>query len=210
MTKFFTTLFIVTGIYSAAFAQTKSNVEFGANIGYNVSYVNESGYGDLNSPTVGGVNLGVSADFKTSDRWSIKVKAIYDQKGWADGYLIDNQGETINNMNFQLNYITVPVLATWHFGRTRNWYLNFGPYVGFLLSANETATNTDVKSAFNSTDAGIALGIGVKFPITNKLTLFIEDDGQAGVLNIFKNSPNGVEVQNVRSGLNVGINFPLD
>jgi hypothetical protein len=210
MVKFFTILFFVTGICTAAIAQTKSNVEFGANIGYNISYINETGYGDLNSPTVGGINLGVSADFKISAMWSIKVKGIYDQKGWAGGYFIDKAGETINNPIFQLNYITVPVMATWHFGRTKNWYLNFGPYVGFLLNANETFTNTDVKSTFNNTDAGIALGIGVKFPISDKVRLFIEDDGQVGVINIFKNGTNGVMVENVRSGLNIGINFPLD
>jgi hypothetical protein len=210
MTKFITPLLLVLGIYSSVIAQTKNNVEFGANIGYNVAYINETGFGDLNSPSVGGVNLGISADIKVSDRWSIKGKLIYDQKGWADGYLVDAEEETINDINFRLNYITIPVTANWHFGRMKNWYLNFGPYAGFLLNATQTSGNTDIKPAFNNTDFGIALGIGVKFPITDKVRLFIEDEGEAGVVNILKGSPDGILIQNVRSGINVGINFPLD
>ncbi len=209
MTKFFTPLLLLLGIYSSSFAQTKNNVEFGANIGYNVAYINETGYGNLNSPAVSGLNLGVSADFKLSDRWSLRGKVIYDQKGWNDGYLVDAEGET-DNVNFRLNYITIPVTVNWHFGRMKNWYLNFGPYAGFLLNATETSSGTDIKPGFNNTDFGIALGIGVKFPITNKLRLFIEDEGQAGIANILKGSPNGLFVQNIRSALNVGINFPLD
>jgi hypothetical protein len=210
MTKFFTPLLIVLGIYSSTFAQTKGNVEFGANIGYNVAYINETGFSDLNSPAIGGFNLGVSADIKVSDKWSIKGKLIYDQKGWNDGYLVDAEGETIKNVNFRLNYITIPVTANWHFGRMKNWYLNFGPYVGFLLNATETSSNTDIKPGFNNTDFGVALAIGVKFPITDKLRLFIEDEGEAGVVNILKGTPDGIIIQNVRSAINVGINFPLD
>jgi hypothetical protein len=210
MTKFFTPLLLVLGIYSSTFAQTKNNVEFGANIGYNVAYVNESGYGDFDSPAVGGLNLGVSADFKLSDRWSLKAKVVYDQKGWNDGYIVEADGETINNVNFQLNYITIPVTANWHFGRMKNWYLNFGPYAGFLLNGTETSSGANVKSDFSNTDFGVALAIGVKFPITDKLKLFIEDEGEAGVTNILKGTTNGTIVENVRSGFNVGINFPLD
>ncbi len=210
MTKFFTPLLIVLGIYSSTFAQTKNNVEFGANIGYNVAYINETGIGDLNSPAIGGVNLAISADIKVSDWWSIKGKLIYDQKGWNDGYVVDADGATVDYVDFRLNYITIPVTANWHFGRMKNWYLNFGPYAGFLLNATETSSGANIKPGFNNTDFGIALGIGVKFPITDKLRLFIEDEGEAGVINILKGSPDGILIQNVRSGLNVGINFPLD
>lgn len=209
MIKFFTTLIIVLGVYSATFAQTKNSVEFGANIGYNVSYVNETGYADVSSPAVSGFNFGVSADIKVSDRWSIKGKLILDQKGWNDGYLIEEDGTTINNINFQLNYLTIPVTANWHFGRMKNWYLNFGPYAGFLLSATETSSTTDVKSAFNNNDFGVSFGIGVKFPVSEKVKLFIEDDQQAGVTNILKTNDGSV-VQNIRSSINIGIAFPLD
>jgi len=206
MKKILTTLLIVLGIATIASAQTKGNVEFGVNVGYNGAYVIETG-SNYNSPAVSGFNVGVSADYYFSNAWSLKVKATYDQKGWGDGYLTDGQGNTINGVNYKLNYITVPVMANWHFGRTRNWYLNFGPYVGFLLSAKEDAENTNVKDFFNSTDAGIDLGIGVKIPVSNKAKFFIEVDGQGGVSNIIAVSSDGSSVQNARSSINVGFTF---
>src|ERR1700744_4075931 len=142
MIKIFTTLVIVLGFYGLASAQQKNNVEFGFNVGLNSAYV-EDGNSNMHTNEIAAFNLGVSADAYFSDRWSLKVKAIYDQKGWGDGYLTDGSGNEIDHIDYKLNYITVPVMANWHFTRSRNWYLDFGPYVGFLTSAN--AGGYDVK-----------------------------------------------------------------
>jgi len=206
MKKILTTLFIIPLICSAALAQTRATDEFGLNIGYNAANVTYSGNYD-NSDYVSGVNIGFSAEHYFSNRWSIKGKLIYDQKGFANGYLTFDDGTEIDGVDFHLNYITVPVMANWHFGRTRNWYLHFGPYVGFLLNATESSgSGVDVKQAFNTTDVGIDLGVGVKFPVSNYAKLFIEIDGQGGFTNIFKD---GDTLQNERTGINFGILFPL-
>jgi len=207
MKKILTTLFLIAGSYSLSFAQNfaqaNNGVEFGVNVGYNASYLTEN----LNSTSVAsGFNFGISADFPLSESWGIKAKVIYDQKGWGDGFLTTSTGATITDVNYRLNYITIPLLASWHFGWTKNWYVNFGPYVGLLMSASETTDNIDVKSSFNSTDEGLALGVGVKFPISDNVKLFIETDGQSGLVNVFKDS-NGAIYQNVRSSINVGLNF---
>jgi hypothetical protein len=211
MKKIFTTLFLVLGFYGLSHAQQRygqqslaGTTEFGFDVGYNSSYLIESQSG-YNSDFVSGFNVGVSADHYFSDNWSLKVKVIYDQKGWGNGFITTPTGE-YDNVNFKLNYVTVPVLANWHFGRTRNWYLNFGPYVGFLTSAKETTDNIDVKDSFNSVDGGIALGIGIKIPISDRAKFFIEYDGQGGVTNIFKDS-GGDNFQNLRESFNIGINF---
>jgi len=78
------------------------------------------------------------------DRWSGKTKLIYDQKGWNNNF-IDFQEGSFSAKNFRLNCLTVPVMASWHFAPKRNWYLDFGPYLGILLNARETDYNTDVK-----------------------------------------------------------------
>ncbi|MDB5137079.1 MAG: PorT family protein [Mucilaginibacter sp.] len=212
MKKLFTTLLILTGIYSATFAQTKNTAEFGVNVGFNtarVSYSENSQTSDYTS----GFNLGVSGEYYFSDRWGIKGKLIYDQKGWGNGYIsIDNganAGTVIDGVNFHLNYLTIPVMADWHFGRHRNWYLNFGPYVGVLLNSKESSNSgVNISEAFNTTDFGLDLGVGVKFPISNKVKLFIEADGQSGIASIFKDTDGG-NVQNVRSSINIGFLFPI-
>jgi opacity protein-like surface antigen len=207
MKKILSTLIIAFSIYFSASAQIRTSDEFGLNIGYNAANVYESGsnyHSDYNS----GVNLGFSAEHYFSDSWSIKGKLIYDQKGWGNGYLTFPDGSEIDGVNFHLNYLTVPVMANWHFGRTRNWYLHFGPYVGFLLNATESSNSgVDVKSAFNNTEVGFDAGIGVKFPVSNHVKLFIELDGQAGFNNLFKESDSSVQTE--RSSINFGMLFPI-
>lgn len=214
MKKIFITLSILF-CAAASQAQTTGNFEMGVNTGLNIAYVSLGG-SVLTSNPVLGFNAAVSGDYYFSDSWSLKVKAIYDQKGWGNGYLqetINGTTTTYNGLNYKLNYVTVPVMANWHFGRTKNWYLNFGAYAGFLMSASASGdpnqTNSDVKNYFNSTDFGLALGIGVNFPLSDKVKLFIEDDGQAGLPNIFKNN-DGSSLQSARTSLNIGLHFSLD
>ncbi len=183
------------------FAQKKGDVEFGINLGLNSSNVT-SEY--LSSDTGTGVNLGFAADYFFSDSWSLKGKIIYDQKGWDNGYFDDGINEFRTNYN--LNYLTIPVMANWHFGKKKNWNLNFGPYAGFLLSAEETAYNTNVKEFFNTNDFGLNIGIGVKFPLSNKLKLNIEYEAQSGFSDVFKDN-NNKRIIGTRGALNVGLNF---
>lgn len=204
MKKIYTTILVLLSCYGISKAQSRSNTEFGIGFGLNSSYVTESSSNEQ-TDVINRFNVGISADHYFSDAWSLKVKAVYDQKGWANGFITFPSGTTINNVDFKLNYLTVPVMANWHFGRTRNWYLDFGPYVGFLLSASESSNNVDVKSIFNTVDGGLGLGIGIKLPVAQKTNIFIEYSGAAGIANIFKDSD--TSILNATGSLNVGINF---
>lgn len=207
MKKILFTLIMVTGICTLTKAQNAGGeTEFGIGIGYNGSYVIASNSNE-SSGTRGGFNVGLSMDHYFSDRWSLKAKVSYDQKGWSKGFL-QTPSTTYTNITYNLNYVSIPVMANWHFGKTRNWYLNFGPYLGILTTATATQDNIDVKSILNSTDGGIALGIGVKIPVSEKAKFFIEFDGQGGMANVIKGSATvGDNVRNSRSAFNIGLNF---
>lgn len=184
---------------------SKGSVEFGLNVGYNASTVsNTNGRADTGS----GFNFGGSADYYFSNRWSIKGKLIYDQKGWNNDYITDNNSGIDYKTNYNVNYLTVPVMANWHFGAKRNWYLNFGPYAGFLLNAEDTKFKTDFTDSFETFDLGIALGIGVKIPISDKAKIFFEYEEQAGLSDVFI-SNSGSAITNSRTSFNIGINFLL-
>ncbi|HVW15475.1 MAG TPA: porin family protein [Mucilaginibacter sp.] len=207
MKKILAIILVISGISTGAFAQHQGSAEFGVNIGLNTSTIQDaSGY---NADYKTGVNFGVSGEYYFSNSWSIKAKAIYDQKGWGNGVLFLPDGSEIDGVDYRLNYITVPVMADWHFGRRRNWYLNFGPYVGFLTNASETSNSADVNPLFNTTDVGIAFGIGVKIPISNTANVFFEYDGQGGLTNISSPLNSGDTYQNIRNSFNVGFSFPL-
>lgn len=201
MKKLASTIIVLFGFSLVVSAQKKGDVEFGLNVGYNASTVSDSYYA---ADSGSGYNFGGSLDYYFSNSWSIKGKLIYDQKGWDNGYIEDNSGSY--NTDFNLNYLTVPVMANWHFGNTRNWYLEFGPYFGFLLNAEEERFGTDVSDGFNKNDMGLAYGIGVKIPLNNKLKLFFEYEGQSGFNDIFQENDYSA-VTNSRSSFNIGLNF---
>ncbi|WP_214069899.1 porin family protein [Mucilaginibacter sp. dw_454] len=204
MKKIFLAVIAMLSFCGYANAQQDSGTEVSIGVGYSGSYVVDFNNGDAQQ--IGGFNAGISADHYFNDQWSLKVNASYQQKGWADGYYTDNAGNEVDGVNFKLNYITVPVMANWHFGRDRNWYLDCGPYIGFLLSASESShLLTNTKSLFNSTDAGIALGIGLKIPINDQMHFFIEYSGQAAVTNL--NASSSDRLQNATGSLNIGLGF---
>ena len=187
-------------------AQDSGDFELGATLGVNLANVSTID-GQNNASSRVAFNIGATGEYYFSDRWGLKAKLIYDSKGWSDGFITDENFNTVTT-DFTLNYLTVPVMANWHFGSNRNWYLNFGPYIGFLLNAEDSALGTDVKEAFKSTDFGLALGIGYKFDLGDNAKLFIEYDAQSGVTDIFENNE-GDAVRNGRSSLNVGVLFNL-
>jgi opacity protein-like surface antigen len=179
----------------------KGDVEFGAGIGISFSTVSSD---EIDAGTITGFNAAFSADYFFNDRWSIKGKLIYDQKGFGDAYFIDIDGTY--ETDIRLTYVTIPVMANWHFGANRQWYLNFGPYASFLMSAKETEGGNDVKDGFNSNDFGLEIGIGVKIPLNDQLKLYIEYEDSAGLSNINKGDG---DLRNTRGGFNVGLNFIL-
>jgi len=183
-------------------AQGKGKLELGLNAGINFSNISDS---YSSSDTSYGFNFGGTADYYFSPAWSLKVRVTYDRKGWDNDFIYD-ENEVEHRTDYNIDYVTIPVMASWHFGPKNNWYLHAGPYIGFLTSAKDTRFGTDVKQYFNTTDAGIDFGIGVKVPVNDKIRIFFEYDGQGGFSDIFKDSENP-RVTNSRSAINVGINF---
>lgn len=188
-------LFIVGIISPGTNAQEKGNIEFGVGAGM--------------SPFVrDGVvifNAGGSADYYFSDRWSVKAKLLFDRKGWE---LESNvaPGVTFEHIAYA-NYLTLPVMANWHFGGKRNWYLNFGPYAGVLMNAKYKEFEDNLTDDFDTFDFGIAAGVGVKIPVSDKLKIFIEYEGLYGVVSVTEIWKG--HAYTGRESINVGVNFML-
>lgn len=200
------TLLLIAGFGMTSQAQEKNSLELGLHVGYNLATVSTSN--QTNSNYRNGFNVTAVGDYFFSDRWSIKAKIGYDQKGWDSGYLtnLDNGQSFITD--YHINYLTIPVMANWHFGKKRNWYLNFGPYFGILLNASETKFNTDLKNFIHNRDIGIDLGIGVKLPVANRVKVLLELDGQSGFTDLFKQNQ-GYQIRSNRSSFNAGLLFGL-
>ena len=204
--QLFITALAIFGILTSN-AQDSGDFELGVGLGLNLTNVSTI-VGQDNASSRTAFNAGVSGEYYFSDRWGLKAKLIYDSKGWSNGFI-----NTVTT-DYKLNYITLPIMANWHFGSNRNWYLNFGPYVGFLVNAEDSELGLDLKDEFKSTDFGFAFGIGYKFKINDKIKLYIEFDGQSGFSDIFEENSGDLirtisTIRNVRSSFNIGALFNL-
>lgn len=212
MNKTLITIIIVLCTRTITFAQQKKgDVELSFNTGWNIAtvsnYVNSSSIPGFQSYRTG-FNAGVGADFYFSNRWSLKTKLFFDQKGWGDGFFSVKSSNDVYPTSFNLNYITLPVMANWHFGKKRNWYLNFGPYASYLAGAKATDVSVDVKDYFHNLDIGLTLGIGTKIKLADNLKLLLEYDNLGGITDIFKMNEYAA-VRNSCGSLNIGLSFIL-
>lgn len=197
-------------------AQDKGSFEFGIAAGLNYSEVtliniNTDENITLNAGHLFRMNIGASAEYYFSDMWGIKLKVIRDGKGFSDGIIFGDNFQ--QNTDFELNYLSVPVMVNFHFGSRRNWYANVGPYVGFLTDVDDSENlgeelGIDLKEGFKSTDVGLAFGVGYKLKIVENFKLFVEFDGQKGFLEIFQENQLD-PITNTRLSLNIGGLFSL-
>ena len=146
--------------------------------------------------------VGVIGDYYFNDRWSLRSGLLHSPMGAKDATGIVDK----------LNFITIPVNANWHFGKNRNWYLNFGPSVSFLTKAESelpNGTTIDLKNFVKSTDVGLNLGIGYKIDINNDFQLFIDYQGYGGFVTVAEDGILPYDIRNSSSAINVGGIFKL-
>ncbi|RVT77476.1 porin family protein [Flavobacterium sufflavum] len=129
--------------------------------------------GDGNS-AITSASFGVGANYFFNDRWSLLSGLIYQP-----------MGTEFSGFKDELKYVTIPVNASWHFGSTRKWNLNFGPSIGFLTSA-KTSDGDDFKDEMNSTQIGLNVGIGYKIEISDNFSLLIDYQSLTGLTDAAK------------------------
>lgn len=185
----------LTATFANAQLREKGAIELAPQIGFSSSNYYGGDVGSENDP-ISGVAFGVGADYFFNNRWSLR-----------SGLMFQKMGTEISSVDYkeELNYITIPLNANWHFGSTRKWNLNFGPSIGFLTSAK--ANGTDVKDQANTTQVGFNIGIGYKIEVSPKFSVLIDYQGLAGLTDVSKDSD--VSFKNNYGSFNVGGVFKL-
>ena len=155
MTKLHLVLCIALFSLLSVQAQEKGDVELGIVGGLNISSLSIGGNNDLKSKSRIGAKFGLSTDFYFSDQLSLRARFLYDSKGgeieWeeravlngdaysVEGYVLDIETTgTVQEKHaytIKLNYFSLPIMANFHFGFSgpKNFNLNLGPYVAFLV-----------------------------------------------------------------------------
>jgi hypothetical protein len=142
-----------------------------------------------------GFSGGLSFQYNFSKLVALRTNLSFERKGLTSKIQeTDEYGNPIEELTFHsnFNYLTLPLLGRLDFGKRINFYVNVGPYLGYLLSSREIteASGDFPKSEIDDTDDykkldfGITSGLGIIFPIQEKLLLSVEIRNNLGLTNI--------------------------
>lgn len=214
---FLMTLFLAT---NTLYAQT-SKIDFG--LQGSPSLISMHGneiLSELNQAGLG-FSVGISAQFHVHKHWSVVTDINFERKGAnSDGVLTDNLGEVIGTFRSQqqFDYLALPVLVRYHFGEQIRFFVNAGPYVGYLLQQNNKISSDLIgpssyssKADFKSLDYGVSAGFGMTAQINSKLAYTIDLRNNLGIYNISALPViNNGKVQTNSLNLLVGLRYELN
>ena len=151
------------GFTATSFAQESWN--FGVKGGLNFSTVTGDYFQDPNHRT--GFNIGLLAEIPVADRFSIQPEVLYSAQGYDFATVDqDNFLDVDDNVEYQLDYIQVPVLAKIYVLNGLN--VQAGPSFNFNVneeldySPTENGGDLELDNA-NSFELGGAAGLEYKF-----------------------------------------------
>jgi hypothetical protein len=170
-------LLILAGSF---FATANAQFAFGIKAGANFSNDNGNGLNGLSTSTLTGFNGGVFFKVPVAGQLAIQPELVYS----GQGFKATESGYT---GTFTENYINIPVLLKYRF--PMGLFIETGPQIGFLMSANEKfqGVSASDKSNYTSTDIAWAIGAGFHIP-TTKLAVDIRYN--IGISNIASSSSN--------------------
>ena len=196
----------------ASYAQNK--VKLGVNGGLNYASFRGNAYVDnlaANFSYLGGLSF----EYFLKDNLSIGANLIYENKTAKDKssyYLTDGFGSTervSNDVRVKYNYLVLPVYVSYYFTPKKDFYINGGLFVGYLLNSKFTSKKfddtTDTTDKNKKTDGGIVLGFGKVFVLNEKNELKLELRENLGLPNT-----SDVEVYNNGSIKTNSINLILN
>ncbi|AEA44587.1 porin family protein [Fluviicola taffensis] len=153
--------------------------------------------------------------------FSVRAAIGYERKGHQmEIQVTDENGTFIDNSIFQsqFNYITLPILARFSFGKNIKFFLNAGAYGGFLFKEVDRIAETEHFKAINQTntknfkqfDYGLTGGFGLSVPIKTRWNVSLELRNNFGLVNIssLPLSNNGQVITNTTNIL-MGVSYKL-
>lgn len=222
MKRIATILFLIfIGTSSSLHAQN-SMFDLGLEGGPNLSNVLvESSQPDDDTDPVIYWSGGAIFQYNFKNFLSIKTGFSYQRKGFQLNPLMimDNNGNLLyknGRSNTRMDYLTFPVLVKAGFGKKVNFFVNAGPYGGYLLQQTvrtryngSSSTQKDDPDNFGVSrwDFGIAGGIGIAIPIRTYWVVSAEIRNYSGLIDIATNDK--VKSRTNTTDLRIGVAYKL-
>ncbi|MFN8713560.1 MAG: porin family protein [Bacteroidota bacterium] len=184
-------LFFLFTLTLTATAQI-NKLDIGAEGGFSLASLRGNEVIDSYHDTRIGYSGGLFVQYNFRKIISVRTGGYYERKGSSLEFLFTDINGTIigtfkGKENF--NYLTVPLLVRATFGQKLNYFVNAGPYIGFLMKKTEyteafqsipeiTSDQTDL---FKKTETGLSFGIGVSYTLKEKFALSFEARNNLGL-----------------------------
>ncbi len=202
-------IFFSSIIYTVLAQKNKSadrqiNMEYGFLSGVNFNSIrknNQTIFIKENLRSYTGLSIGGYFKLNINKLFGVKILTQYDQNGYKIGEITftDATGNNLapGTITNKTTYLNFPIVGEFTFGNKTKYYVNAGPYIGFLLSSNfitkisatatsEASTTKSKSDGFKSTNFGISLGTGALIPISKKVALHVGVKNNFGLTNIIK------------------------
>lgn len=130
---------------------------------------------------------------------SLKTGFSYQRKGFQlknDPMLFGfNNPIGIGNKGSSLDYITFPILVKASFGEKVRFFVNAGPYAGFMIGKTDytdlAGKSSTIKGRFddvNRWDFGAAVGVGISIPVRTYWEFSLDIRNYIGMFDIAKSN----------------------
>ena len=184
------------------------DVKFGVKTGLNLSNFT----GDVqNAETKVGFNIGAFVEIGLSDKFTFQPELLFSTQGAKSEY---SEGSYSFEQTMKFNYLNVPLMLV--YAVSDKFALQFGPQIGFLLSAdregaeiiggNTFTIKEDFKDSFKSIDFG--LNFGASFDIVENIFIGARYNlGLANILDFEDMDSDDDKAQNSVFSISVGYRF---
>ena len=182
----FTAALAVLGFGSANAQADSDLVQVGVKGGINIASLSGDDIGDTKSRT--SFNAGFVAELPITERFSIQPEVLYSGQGFdIEEIDQDNLIDTDDNIEAQLDYIQIPLLAKIYLIEGLN--VQAGPQIGFLINEEidyePTSDDGDINTDLGE-DIDFSLAAGAEYKFDSGF--FIQARYNYGFTNVFKES----------------------
>jgi hypothetical protein len=225
MKKGIVVLFVLFSLVT--FAQTKK-LRFGVHAGLNYSGLR--GYtipadiaSQYDESAAFGYLGGISLTYPLKEKVSLRVELNYERKTQKADNIVEIRNsfeEPAQLYDFtskrHFDYLVMPILLHYQFTDKNSFFVNGGPFVGYLLNATLTSdlnvpelnADVDLSNDYKKLDYGLTVGLGKHFDIGSQNSIHLEIRNNLGLAKINKNDVwNGGHVRTNSLSFMVGYSF---
>ena len=180
-----------TGIINAQNNKTYIGVEAGPGI----TFIRGNEIIDQYHKSKIGFSGGISFLYKCKKNISFKTALAFERKGSkTKEEVFDNLGNSqgIVTIKHNYDYLTLPLLAKASFGNIIPFFVNAGPYIGYLIKQTNSGKGENIRMKEDRTsqhkrfDIGLSLGAGFTIPIKQSCSFDLEVRNNLGLYNTSK------------------------